>query len=83
MTKRTVVEQDFLNDVGEIEGFLRRTDGKIEREVFRREPNIVTIRGEYYDLVEIISEDDYLIYMRDEIEDEEERRGQLEEYTEK
>ena len=30
MTQRTEVEQDFLDDVGSIGGFFRRTDGKIE-----------------------------------------------------
>ena len=28
--QRTEVEQDFLDDVGSIGGFFRRTDGKIE-----------------------------------------------------
>ena len=84
MTKRTVVEQDFLNDVDQVPGFYRRKDGKIERETYEeQESNIGKVRGEYYYLVEIISENNYLSYIRDEIEDEEERRGQLEEYTEK
>ena len=83
MTQRTKVEQDFLNDVDQVPGFHRRKDGKIEREVYEeQESNIGKVRGEYYYLVEIISEDDYLIYMRDEIE-EVEKRDHQGEYTEK
>ena len=46
--QRTEVEQDFLDDVGSIGGFFRRTDGKIERAVYQEKSNIVTIRGKYY-----------------------------------
>lgn len=82
MTQRTKIEQDFLNDIDGVPGFHRRKDGKIEREVYEeQESNIGKVRGEYYYLVEIISEDDYLIYMRDEIEEVE--RRDLGEYAEK
>ena len=76
MTQRTKVEQDFLNDIDGVAGFHLREDGKIERDVYEEpEPGIVKVPGEYYDLVEIVSEDDFLLYVRDEIEDEEERRS--------
>ena len=75
MTKRTVVEQDFLNDVDKLLGFHLRKDGKIERLVYEEPgPGRVAVPGEYYNLVEILSQDDYLIYMRDEIKEEEEER---------
>ena len=83
MTQRTKIEQDFLDDIDGVPGFHRRKDGKIERDVYEEpEPGIVKVPGEYYVLVEIISEDDCLIYMRDEIE-EVERRDHLGEYAEK
>ena len=75
MTQRTKVEQDFLNDIDKVRGFHLRKDGKVEREVYEElESNIGKVRGEYYYLVEIMSQDDYLIYMRDEIKKEEEER---------
>ena len=70
MTQRTKVEQDFLNDIDGVAGFHLREDGKIERDVYEEpEPGIVKVPGEYYDLVEIVSEDDFLLYVRDEIEE--------------
>jgi hypothetical protein len=71
---RTQVEQEFLNCVDDLEGFFLRKDGKIEREVNDDETWTKTIKGEYYDRVEIVSKDDYLDYIRDEIEDAEDRR---------
>ena len=84
MTQRTKVEQDFLNDVDKLLGFHLRKDGKIERQVYEEPgPGIVTVPGEYYNLVEILSQDDYLIYMRDEIKKEEEEIRKLRKYVEK
>ena len=74
MTRRTQVEQDFLNCVDDLEGFHLREDGKIEREINEDETWARTMNGEYCVHVEIISEDDFLIYVRDEVEDEEQRR---------
>ena len=83
MTQRTKIEQDFLNDIDGVPGFHRRKDGKIEREVYEEQESNIgkSPEAKYYYLVEIISEDDYLIYMRDEIEEVE--RRDLGEYAEK
>ena len=75
MAQRTKVEQDFLDDIDGVPGFHLRKDGKIEKDVYEEpEPGIVKVPGEFYDLVEILSQDDYLIYMRYEIKEEEEER---------
>ena len=75
MTERTEVEQDFIDDVDKVPGFHLRTDGIIEREV--NEEETPGIRGQYYRFVELISHDDYLNYMRNEIEEEERSLGEF------
>lgn len=66
MIQRTEVEQYFLDNVHEALGFARRTDGKIERAVSREhEPNKITVSGEYYANVEIMTDTVFLDYIDD------------------
>ena len=74
LSQRTEVEQEFLDFVDEVEGFHRRADGKIEREVDGYETGIKTIKGDCYSHVEIVSEEVFLLYVMELITDEEYRR---------
>ena len=73
MTSRTVVEQDFLENVNGIVGFYRRTDGKIERQISVNDTWTASIKGECFAKADLISEDEFLFYIQEELLDVEEK----------
>ena len=61
------VEDYFLKRVNSFIGFVRRTDGKIERDVSPHETWTKPVKGEFYPQAEIISEDEFLFFINREI----------------
>ena len=66
------VTNGWLQNVDNVEGFHRREDNTIERLIDGNSGGAdgTVITGEYYDKVEIISEDSYLEFCNDDIQSE-------------